>query len=216
MICDHFIRSVTFQDYSTLQLCKFYRSQGVYSLYHVRYSSEKFVLQSLHTVFESQGCWQKHFYTCLLLVLDINNKPINYWRQLTAEDKQASLKQEKAWLKLRQLILRSLASATYLIPVSSAGAGNTPTNNCEGPSHDKVLSMLIDQLERYLTEMVEDPITHRKVGSLKYTFIAQIYWSIISASALNLLLICEILTILDSIQHSIEIITIYKVFDMHV
>ncbi|XP_071790320.1 N-alpha-acetyltransferase 25, NatB auxiliary subunit-like [Asterias amurensis] len=83
-------------------------------------------------------------------------------RQLTDDDKAASLQQEKSWLKLRQLVLRSLAAASYLIPIPPQGASNTPTNNGEGPSHEEVLGMLIEQLERYLGEAAEDPITHRK------------------------------------------------------
>ncbi|XP_033627867.1 N-alpha-acetyltransferase 25, NatB auxiliary subunit-like isoform X2 [Asterias rubens] len=83
-------------------------------------------------------------------------------RQLTDDDKAASLQQEKSWLKLRQLVLRSLAAASYLIPIPPQGASNTPTNNGEGPGHEEVLGMLIEQLERYLGEAAEDPITHRK------------------------------------------------------
>ena len=89
-------------------------------------------------------------------------------RQLTDDDKAASLQQEKSWLKLRQLVLRSLAAASYLIPIPPQGASNTPTNNGEGPGHEEVLGMLIEQLERYLGEAAEDPITHRKVWNCSY------------------------------------------------
>ncbi|XP_022085610.1 N-alpha-acetyltransferase 25, NatB auxiliary subunit-like isoform X2 [Acanthaster planci] len=83
-------------------------------------------------------------------------------RQLSEEDRRASSQQEKSWLKVRQLTLRSLAAATYLTPNSPSTPDSTPTNNGEGPSYEKVLAALTDELDRHLVEVAEDPTTHRK------------------------------------------------------
>ncbi|XP_038061820.1 N-alpha-acetyltransferase 25, NatB auxiliary subunit-like [Patiria miniata] len=84
-------------------------------------------------------------------------------RLFSAEDRKVSLQLEKSWLKVRQLMLRSLAAATYLTQNSPSTTTNTPTNNGDGPSHEKVLAMLTEQLDRHLTEVAEDPTLHKKL-----------------------------------------------------